>query len=235
MRAPPSSRALPRCPTRTNRPDSPDSTGQPPDSYRTQPPGRCSRQAGPATLSDVNQEIAESAGAEQARHFPNFSVLLSSTPRGARLARLLTTEQLRTWGLPLHPAEHIVAELASNAVTHGRVPGRDFRLTLHVVGSTLRIEVTDTRRERLPTAPTAGPWRRVRPRPAPRGRTRGRWGVREDRFPRKTVWAELRCSEPEPAPTGPGAAGDPHSKNRGEKEPHQAPPLPPTAHAHSHG
>ena len=183
----------------------------------------------------MNQEIAESAGAEQARHFPNFSVLLSSTPRGARLARLLTTEQLRTWGLPLHPAEHIVAELASNAVTHGRVPGRDFRLTLHVVGSTLRIEVTDTRRERLPQLQQQAPG-------AESGRglllvdaLADRWGVREDRFPRKTVWAELRCSEPEPAPTGPGAAGDPHSKNRGEKEPHQAPPLPPTAHAHSHG
>lgn len=35
----------------------------------------------------------------------NFSVLLSPTPRGARLARLLATEQLRSWGLPLAPAE----------------------------------------------------------------------------------------------------------------------------------
>ncbi len=48
----------------------------------------------------------------------NFSLLLSPTPRGARLARLLAIEQLGSWELPLHPAEHIVAELAANAVTH---------------------------------------------------------------------------------------------------------------------
>ncbi|OSC61680.1 hypothetical protein B5181_26705, partial [Streptomyces sp. 4F] len=80
----------------------------------------------------------------------NFSVQLSPTPRGARLARLLGVEQLRAWGLPLDPARQLIAELASNAAAHGRVPGRDFRLTLYVVGDTLRIEVTDTRGEELP-------------------------------------------------------------------------------------
>jgi anti-sigma regulatory factor (Ser/Thr protein kinase) len=50
----------------------------------------------------------------------------------------------------LDPAEHIVAELTANAATHGRVPGRDFRLTLHAVGDTFRIEVTDTRGDLLP-------------------------------------------------------------------------------------
>ncbi|MFI9752627.1 ATP-binding protein [Streptomyces collinus] len=121
----------------------------------------------------------------------NLSLLLSPTPRGARLARLLATEQLRSWGLPLDPAEHIVAELATNAATHGRVHGRDFRLTLYVVGGTLRIEVTDTRGDRLPH-PT---------RPAPDATTgRGllvvaaladRWGVTPGPHPRKTVWAEV--------------------------------------------
>lgn len=121
----------------------------------------------------------------------NISLLLSPTPRGARLARLLATEQLRSWGLPLDPAEHIVAELATNAATHGRVPGRDFRLTLYVVGGTLRIEVTDTRGDRLPR-PTL---------PAPDATTgRGllvvaaladRWGVTPGPHPRKTVWAEV--------------------------------------------
>ncbi|MFF6949033.1 ATP-binding protein [Streptomyces iakyrus] len=121
----------------------------------------------------------------------NLSLLLSSTPRGARLARLLATEQLRSWGLPSDPARHIVAELATNAATHGRVPGRDFRLTLYVVGGTLRIEVTDTRGDRLPR-PT---------RPAPDATTgRGllvvaalasRWGVAPGPHPRKTVWAEV--------------------------------------------
>ena len=71
----------------------------------------------------------------------NFDVRLSPTPRGARLARLLAVEQLRSWGLPLAPAAHILAELAANAVTHGRVPGRDFHLLLYVIGDALRIDV----------------------------------------------------------------------------------------------
>ncbi|CAM5728776.1 hypothetical protein SFUMM280S_04486 [Streptomyces fumanus] len=72
---------------------------------------------------------------------------------GARLARLLATEQLRTWGLPSDPAALIVAELANNAATHGRVPGRCYRLLLHVIGGTLRVEVTDTRGDRLRVRP----------------------------------------------------------------------------------
>lgn len=102
----------------------------------------------------------ETAGPEAPRVEPvrNFSVLLSPTSRGARLARLLATEQLRSWELPLSPADQIVAELATNAATHGRVAGRDFRLTLYVVGDTLRIEVTDTVGDRLPDS--------VRRRPA---------------------------------------------------------------------
>ncbi|WNM35667.1 ATP-binding protein [Streptomyces sp. Li-HN-5-11] len=125
----------------------------------------------------------------------NFTVLLSPTPRGARLARLLATEQLRTWGLPSDPAELIVAELAANAATHGRVQGRDFRLTLYVVGDTLRIEVTDTRGDHLPhlTAPSPD---------ADSGRglllvdaLADRWGVAPGPRPRKTVWAELTAQE----------------------------------------
>ncbi|WP_037803970.1 ATP-binding protein [Streptomyces sp. NRRL F-5135] len=138
---------------------------------------------------------------------PTFSVLLSSTPRGARLARLLADDQLRSWGLPSDPARHLVAELAANAASHGRVSGRDFRLTLYVTGDVLRIEVTDTRGERLPELQ----------RPAPGDESgRGlllvdaladRWGVTEGLFPRKTVWAELRLARPEPVSSGSGAAG----------------------------
>ncbi|MFF4802591.1 ATP-binding protein [Streptomyces sp. NPDC001351] len=142
----------------------------------------------------------------------NFSAQLSSTPRGARLARLLTTEQLRTWGLPLDPAEQIVAELAANASTHGRVPGRDFRLTLYVVGDTLRIEVTDTRGEREPRTQLPAP-------DAESGRglvlveaLADRWGVAPGLPPRKTVWAEVRVhrSTVDAAPVGlcSGGPGD---------------------------
>ncbi|MER6073926.1 ATP-binding protein [Streptomyces sp. NPDC001817] len=133
-------------------------------------------------------------------NIPNFSVRLSPTPRGARLARLLTEQQLRTWGLPLERATHIVAELAANAATHGRVPGRDFQLLLYVVGDRLRIEVTDTRGDHLPRLQL----------PDTDGESgRGlllvealadRWGVAQGRHPRKTVWAEVTLTAPELAP-----------------------------------
>ncbi|MCZ1001884.1 ATP-binding protein [Streptomyces mirabilis] len=136
----------------------------------------------------------------------NFSVLLSPTPRGARLGRFLATEQLRTWGLPMDRAAHIVAELAANAATHGRVPGRDFRLTLYVVAATLRIEVTDTRGDRLPCARHSAP-------DAESGRglvlvdaLADRWGWAPGPPPRKTVWAELDLV-PEPGCPCSGAAG----------------------------
>lgn len=156
----------------------------------------------------MNQKIAESQTRAQLHEdIPSFTVLLSSTPRGARLARLLAADQLRSWGLPADPAMHIVAELATNAATHGRLPGRSFRLTLYVVGRTLRIEVTDTRGDRLPVlqAPDAL---------AESGRglllvdaLADRWDVAEGRFPRKTVWAEVCLPAPEPAPMGSGDAG----------------------------
>ncbi|MEV4944362.1 ATP-binding protein [Streptomyces sp. NPDC053755] len=124
-----------------------------------------------------------------------FEVLLSPTPRGARLARLLTVEWLRTrhelpYGVT-EAAAHLVAELAANAATHGRVAGRNFRVALLAQEAVLRIEVTDTRADALP---------RLRPPSPDGGSGRGlllvealadRWGVEPGPVPRKTVWAEL--------------------------------------------
>ncbi|WP_343243909.1 ATP-binding protein [Streptomyces sp. SID13726] len=169
----------------------------------------------------------------------NFSAPLSSTPRGARLARLLACEQLREWGLPLDPAEHIVAELAANAVTHGRVPGRDFRITLYVVGGTLRIEVTDTRGDRLPCVQLLAP-------DAESGRglalvetLADRWGVAPGPRPRKTVWAEVDVS-PGAGNRNSGGVGCLSQRNSGVKETHPSPTPPPgssrvEAAAHSPG
>ncbi|WP_457307203.1 hypothetical protein, partial [Polaromonas sp. P5_E6] len=75
----------------------------------------------------MNREITQPRA-----HTGQFAVQLSATRRGARLARLLATEQLRSWGLPLDDASHVVAELAANAALHGYVPGRDFRVMLTV-------------------------------------------------------------------------------------------------------
>ncbi|WP_406460123.1 ATP-binding protein [Streptomyces sp. NBC_01622] len=89
-----------------------------------------------------------------------FSQRLSPTPRGARLARHLALNQLHAWGIP-HGSDAsdavavIVAELAANAVTHGRVPGRDFELRLSLVTGSIRIEVTDTRTGPRPPGPGA--------------------------------------------------------------------------------
>ncbi|MDX3804334.1 ATP-binding protein [Streptomyces sp. AK04-3B] len=167
----------------------------------------------------------------------HFSVLLSPTPRGTRLARLLAVEWLRTWDLPqpaTEAAEHLVAELAANAATHGRLPGRDFRLALLARAATLRIEVTDTRGDDVP--------HRYPSAPAPDaesgrglllvGALADRWGVELGPVPRKTVWAELDLS-PKFEPAGSGGSGALPQGTREGKKPHQAPPLPPTAHAHS--
>ncbi|MCK1795656.1 ATP-binding protein [Streptomyces sp. XM4193] len=94
-------------------------------------------------------------------HTRTFSQLLSSTRRGARLARLIGTAELRSWDVPFElyaRAESVIAELAANAAFHGRVPGRSFRLTLRFTppAGPLRIEVTDARGDLQP-----------RPRPTP--------------------------------------------------------------------
>ncbi|WP_432127110.1 ATP-binding protein [Streptomyces sp. bgisy082] len=131
-----------------------------------------------------------------ARH---FGVLLSPTPRGARLARLLAVAWMRDHEIPYgvtESATHVVAELAANAATHGRVAGRSFRLGLLDHGGVLRIEVTDTRGEELP---------RIRPAFPEGDSGRGlllvealadRWGVEPGPAPRKTVWAELDLPRP---------------------------------------
>ncbi|MFH8338064.1 ATP-binding protein [Streptomyces sp. AM6-12] len=120
----------------------------------------------------------------------------TSTPRGARLARRLVSLRLHEWGHPYDGRVNeavtlIAAELAANAVRHGHVPGRDFHLRLAAQDGTVRLEVSDTRSERLPE-----------PR-VPCGESgwglvlvealADKWGV-APRQPGKTVWAEVRPS-----------------------------------------
>ncbi|MFF2502081.1 ATP-binding protein [Streptomyces sp. NPDC058067] len=144
----------------------------------------------------------------------HFGMRFSSTPRGARLARRLCGERLAAWGIPYGTDAHdtltlIAAELCANAVRHGHIPGRDFRIDLTTEPGpndsrdadtiSVHIAVTDTRGDR-------------RPEPAPTDATdertdgRGlllvaalsdRWGCtpRPD-GPGKTVWA--LCVIPDP-------------------------------------
>ncbi|MCX4453852.1 ATP-binding protein [Streptomyces sp. NBC_01340] len=129
-----------------------------------------------------------------------FIQRLSATPRGARLARHLALNQLHAWGIP-HGTDAsdavalIVAELAANAVTHGRVPGRDFELRLSLVTGSVRVEVTDTRSGPRPPGP--GDVRPVRPLDeGGRGlvlveAVADRWEVLDREPPGKTVRAEV--------------------------------------------
>jgi anti-sigma regulatory factor (Ser/Thr protein kinase) len=125
-----------------------------------------------------------------------FTQRLSATRRGARLARLLAEQQLTDWGIhrgtaAFEAAALVVAELAANAVLHGRVPGRDFalRLVRDDDRGVVRVEVSDTH----PAQPA-----RVMPT-ATEDTGRGlvlvdalasRWGVRDRVGPGKTVWAD---------------------------------------------
>lgn len=129
-----------------------------------------------------------------------FTMRFTSTPRGARLARLLAVQCLDSWGIRYastgsRTAALLVAELAANAVQHGHVPGRDFQLQLTVRpeadrrAAVVRIEVSDARTERRPVL--------TRPEDdAEHGRGllvldafAAKWGV-ADRDVGKTVWCE---------------------------------------------
>ncbi|MFI2411063.1 ATP-binding protein [Streptomyces sp. NPDC018947] len=129
-----------------------------------------------------------------------FAMCFSSTPRGARLARRLCAHRLDAWGVPYGSDAHdtvtlIASELCANAVRHGRVAGRDFHvlLTADPATGTVRIEVTDTRGDRLPHLPAAVS------EDGDGGRglllveaLADRWGCspRSTGGPGKTVWAE---------------------------------------------
>ncbi|WP_051803595.1 ATP-binding protein [Streptomyces albus] len=130
-----------------------------------------------------------------------FTVRLSSTPRGARLVRLSATRWLDEHGVPFRGAASrtaavVVAELASNAVRHCGGIGRDFRLRLvlgvgpSAAGGTLRVEVTDARADkRLPPGlPRSSSGRGL----VLVNALAERWGVRVNDAVTKTVWAQLR-------------------------------------------
>ncbi|WP_420856857.1 ATP-binding protein [Streptomyces populi] len=127
-----------------------------------------------------------------------FVMRFSSTPRGARLARRLVSHRLDAWGHAYDsPANEaltlITAELATNAVRHGRVPGRDFEVRLVATAELVRLEVSDARAERVPLPSLSEP-----PGDAESGRglmivavVADRWGsVPRSKGPGKTVWAE---------------------------------------------
>lgn len=114
------------------------------------------------------------------------------TARSVTLARRRTARLVTEWGHAQHAGDAalLVSELATNALLHGCMRGRLFRVHLILTPTTLRIEVTDPRGERLPG---------LREADADDCYGRGllivaqladRWGV-EPRTVGKTVFAEL--------------------------------------------
>ena len=156
--------------------------------------------------------------------FPEFNQGFSSTPRGARLARLLGTHQLAVWGWPYdskvsHTAGLLIAELCANAVLHGHQPNRDCHLRMTVephliTPAFLRIEVSDSRPTDRPGPPH---------NPGPNAETgRGlflidslatRWGITHNHPTTKTIWCELDLPK-EPADPAPPLRPTRHPANR---------------------
>lgn len=129
----------------------------------------------------------------------SFAVQLSSTRRGARLARLFAVQHLAEWGVPYRSglsesAALVTAELAANAVRHCGGTGRDFRLRVLLgPGEGVRVEVTDACADRpLP------PGLRTPSDDLTSGHglllvdaVATRWGSTHNDCVSKTVWAEL--------------------------------------------
>ncbi|MFI9627120.1 ATP-binding protein [Streptomyces sp. NPDC052042] len=127
-----------------------------------------------------------------------FSRQFPSTARGARLARRVTVRHLDQWGFPPMSDTSctvalVVAELAANAVRHGRVRSRNFLLSATYETSVrrIRVEVSDA----CPELPPVDPSSPAGDEESGRGLVlvdvlAARWGA----VPRtpfgKTVWAE---------------------------------------------
>ncbi|WDG30802.1 ATP-binding protein [Streptomyces sp. CA-278952] len=172
---------------------------------------------GKRTTTAEKAEQVERAGAREAvrpvprgfgltaNGYGSLSRQFPSTPRGARLARRSVVRQLGHWGFgPMTDATCsvalVVAELAANAVCHGRLRGRNFHVRVDYEGpaSRFRIEVSDAVLGRTPEDP------KLPPDDQESGRglflvecLASRWGW-EPRNPiGKTVWAEVAAVRPD--------------------------------------
>ena len=113
-------------------------------------------------------------------------------PRSVPLARRRLTRLLHAWDRAelLPDAALLVSELAGNAVLHGCLSDRPFRVRATLRRDTLRIEVTDPRGQRRPRLRATGPEDTYGRGLVLVSRLASRWGV-DHRGGDKTVWCEL--------------------------------------------
>ncbi|THA76552.1 ATP-binding protein [Streptomyces sp. A0642] len=145
----------------------------------------------------------ESPAPQPDPHPPLHEDRLDYTPtaRSVTLCRRRAARLVAEWGHPESAGEAalLVSELATNALMHGCMRGRLFRVRLVLTTATLRIEVGDPRGERLPGLREAGADDCYGRGLLIVDRIADRWGV-EPQTVGKTVFAELALR---PLLTGP--------------------------------
>lgn len=121
------------------------------------------------------------------------------TSRSVSLSRHRVTRLVTQWGYPhlACDAALLVSELATNALLHGSLRGRLFRVELTLTATALRIAVSDPRGERLPGVRAAEDDECYGRGLMIVARLADDWGV-EPRAVGKTVYAELSVRRPAP-------------------------------------
>ncbi|MFD7339903.1 ATP-binding protein [Streptomyces violascens] len=98
---------------------------------------------------------------EERKQVPAYEDCLDYTPtaRSVSLARRRAAKLVTAWGHPelAGDAALLVSELATNALLHGCLRDRLFRVRITLGAAALRIEVTDPRGEAVPWPRTVTP------------------------------------------------------------------------------
>lgn len=116
------------------------------------------------------------------------SQMLPDTAASIRRARVFTAHVLNEWAPPIDAdaVRLCVSELCTNALQHGRTPGRLFLLRLSLTDAEFLVEVHDAdpvSPELCDAAPTD---------------EAGRWGTCPRRGPGKVVWCGFPLASPYP-------------------------------------
>ncbi|MCZ4126048.1 ATP-binding protein [Streptomyces sp. H39-S7] len=127
-----------------------------------------------------------------------------SSPCSVGHARHMLEDVLTVWGLPelTEPAVLVISELMTNAVVHGRVPGRRVETRVIRLADGVRIEVHDANAKRPEMRQASEDDERGRGLALVQELTGGCWGVNTRQGVGKRVWAQLAADAGHPADSG---------------------------------